>query len=113
MSDQPLMHADAGAMIDVGPNGYQLLMTVYRNDKATRENLEAAQVSHAYGALALAVGAHLVGFSSLPDGRGEWQVIPMSATYAERYPVGSTVVFHWRKDKEIGFGRHVAISILA
>lgn len=108
-----MTHADPGADIDVGPHGYRMLMQIYRNEKATKESLEEAQVTHAYGALALAVQAHLVGFSSLPEGRGEWQVIPMSETYALRYPIGSTVVFHWRKDKPIGFGQLVAISLLA
>jgi hypothetical protein len=85
-------------------------MVVYRNDKGTREVLEAGGVTRAYAQAVLELEAHLVGFSTNPNGTGAWVVLPMHADDAAFYPLGTEVVFHDKKTEEIGFGDLVAVT---
>lgn len=101
---------DAGEAVDVGPHGYSQRLVVYRNDPADAHHLEEAKVTRGYAELALSAPHHLVGVSSNPDGTGAWQVLLIETEVAARYPIGTEVTMHYRKDKEIGFGSLVAIT---
>lgn len=109
MSDK-IDFLDAGESVDLGLYGYARTMKVYRNELATEENLMAGGATRAYAEFALSRPLHLVGFSSDPGGMGMWQVLLLEPEVAARYEVDDDVTFHFRKNKELGFGSLVAIT---
>lgn len=96
--------------VDRGPHGFTCRLYVYRNEPATAERLAAGEVTRAVAVAALESQAHIVGFSSEPDGTGQWVVHFMHADDAAKYPHGSQVLFHYRKEQKIGGGDLVAIT---
>lgn len=84
-----LIHANPTDPIDVGEHGYADDMLVCAS-----------------------VGGR-VEFATHANGTGTWQAFELSAADAARYRVGTKVTFHYRKDKEIGFGTLIAIRLVA
>lgn len=101
---------DPGQQVDIGRYGYLQPMFVYMNQAPDAEKLVASGVTRAYAEAILSQGLYQIGFSSQPGGIGAWHLVQMTAEDAANYPVGTEVVFHCRKTKEIGFGDVVAIG---
>jgi len=95
-----IQFVDLESTPDLGARGRTEEMYVYRNDPPTPEVLAESGVTHAYAQAAMNLNAHLVGFSSNPDGTGMWQVMPLAAEEAANYEVGDKVAFHYRRDFE-------------
>jgi hypothetical protein len=113
MAEQPLKFVKPGdeEAIDIGPHGYTEPMTVYWNDGITPDLLKEWNVTKNWADHALAVDdPHLVGFSSAANGTGNFHNVVMPGGEASLYPKGTDVTFHFKKDREIGFGTLVAVS---
>lgn len=105
----PFVSSDKIEGVNVGEYGYTTEMFVVSNEPATLENLPKESTRH-YAETVLANHMSLLEFSSNPNGSGSYMAMEMHQEDAEKIPTGSSVIFHFKKDKEIGFGNLVAIS---
>jgi len=108
-----LIHEIPEVAPDVGPHGYTQDMYVYLNQAPDADALAAAGVTRAHAQACLDHGLFRVGFSSEPGGTGIFGIVEMVADDARYYPLETKVRFHFRKNREIGFGELVAITPLS